>query len=201
MEPGNRARGRPRKFGMDAAREAAMMTFWRNGYRATTLDDLVAATGASRASLYKDFGDKQTIFADALDLYATRFDARVEAALASGASAKELIETVLTASAKRLTGGDAPPGCLRCNSTLEMAGHDPEMDVLLQSANARFEAAMSKLTHRAAEEKLFPAKRAAPIAKFLTAVVGGLVVMARSGADLEALQTVVESTVNSLEAA
>lgn len=201
MEPTTRARGRPRKFNVDAAREAAMMTFWRKGYGATTLDDLVAATGASRASLYKDFGDKQAIFAQALDLYATRFDERVETALASGAPAKELIKTVLTASVKRLTGGEAPPGCLRCNSTLEMAGRDPELDLLLQAANARFEAAMARLTHRAVEEGFLPVARSAPVAKFLTAIVGGLVVMARGGAAKEALMIVVDSTMNSFSAA
>ncbi|MEO0363196.1 MAG: helix-turn-helix domain-containing protein, partial [Pseudomonadota bacterium] len=54
-----RARGRPRGFDPEAALDAALETFWRKGFRNTSMDDLVAAMGASRASVYELFGDKR----------------------------------------------------------------------------------------------------------------------------------------------
>jgi len=36
--------------------------FWRNGYDGTSLDDLVAATGMNRPSLYAAFGDKRDLY-------------------------------------------------------------------------------------------------------------------------------------------
>ena len=68
------ARGRPRLFEPDEALVAAMLTFWRQGYVHTSLDDLVRETGASRGSLYKTFGDKRAMFIQALDLYSRGFE-------------------------------------------------------------------------------------------------------------------------------
>lgn len=46
---------------------AAAELFRRNGYEATSVDDLVAATGVHRASLYHVFGSKYGLFRRALD--------------------------------------------------------------------------------------------------------------------------------------
>ena len=62
---------RPRKFVEDQVIEAARDQFWARGYAGTSLDDLVAATGLGRGSLYGAFGDKHVIFMRALDEYST----------------------------------------------------------------------------------------------------------------------------------
>ncbi len=36
-----------------------MTVFWRKGYEATSIDDLVQATGINRASMYGTFGSKE----------------------------------------------------------------------------------------------------------------------------------------------
>ena len=101
------ARGRPRGYDEEQALEAAMLTFWEKGYRATSMDDLVARTGASRASLYKTFGDKRALFLKSLDLYATRFETRAEAVMAAEGDTRRVLETLLRASAERLSGSEA----------------------------------------------------------------------------------------------
>jgi TetR/AcrR family transcriptional repressor of nem operon len=53
--------GRPREFDFNDTLERAMQTFWAKGYEATSLDDLCAATGLGRSSLYAAFGDKQSL--------------------------------------------------------------------------------------------------------------------------------------------
>ena len=47
----------------------AMAAFWTRGYEATSIDDLVEATGTNRGSLYGTFGDKRRLFLMALDRY------------------------------------------------------------------------------------------------------------------------------------
>ncbi len=77
-----RPRGRPRKYDPDTALEAALRLFWRNGYTATSLDDLAAAMRMNRPSLYAAFGDKEALYLKALERFAARAEARYAAALA-----------------------------------------------------------------------------------------------------------------------
>ena len=46
-----------------------MRAFWKEGWRDTTPQRLVEATGLSRSSLYATFGSKKGLFLAALDLY------------------------------------------------------------------------------------------------------------------------------------
>ena len=61
---------RPKAFDVDQALERAMELFWRQGYLATSLPDLVEHMGIGRQSLYDTFGDKRQLFLQALDRYA-----------------------------------------------------------------------------------------------------------------------------------
>lgn len=63
---------RPREFDECQALDAAMLVFWRRGFAGTSIADLVEATGVQRQSLYNTFGDKQALFARALDRYRER---------------------------------------------------------------------------------------------------------------------------------
>src|SRR5690242_14056318 len=46
---------RPREFEPDQVLDSAMRQFWERGYRATSVDDLVRATGVKPGSLYSAF--------------------------------------------------------------------------------------------------------------------------------------------------
>ena len=184
-------RGRPRGFDETEALEKAMLTFWRGGYNRTSLDDLVDATGASRASLYSVFGDKRALFEKSLALYGERFSDRVDVAVDAAMSGQDRVEMVLNASADRLVSSDAPPGCLRCNSTLELGGADPAMDAVLQRANDAFVATMARLVGRAVEQGEVPPDRARALTLLLTAIVNGMVTLARSGASRADLADVI----------
>ena len=61
--------GRPRQFDEDLALDSAMQAFWAKGYEATSLADLMAATGLHKGSLYQAFGDKHSLFIRALNRY------------------------------------------------------------------------------------------------------------------------------------
>ena len=61
--------GRPRTYTRDAVVEKAMGVFWHNGYRSTSVSDLVRETGLNTASMYKEFGDKDGLFLEALEYY------------------------------------------------------------------------------------------------------------------------------------
>ena len=64
-----RQRGRPREFNADQALDAAMYVFWEKGFEAASLDDLTKAMGITRPSMYAAFGNKESLFRQALDRY------------------------------------------------------------------------------------------------------------------------------------
>src|ERR1700709_1443084 len=57
-----RRRGRPRAYQPEVALGKALDLFRRDGFAATSLDDLSAATGMNRPSLYGAFGDKRALY-------------------------------------------------------------------------------------------------------------------------------------------
>jgi AcrR family transcriptional regulator len=55
-------RGRPPAYVPEVALARATDAFWSAGYAATSLDELAAATGMNRPSLYGAFGDKHDLY-------------------------------------------------------------------------------------------------------------------------------------------
>ena len=66
-----KSRGRPKVFDREAALDKAMTLFWQHGYEATSLADLVEATGAKAPTLYAEFTNKEGLFRAVLDRYIT----------------------------------------------------------------------------------------------------------------------------------
>ena len=67
-------RGRPRAYQPEVALGKALDLFRKDGFAATSLDDLSAATGMNRPSLYGAFGDKRELYIKSYARY--RADAR-----------------------------------------------------------------------------------------------------------------------------
>lgn len=65
-------RGRPRQFDEAAVIAAMLELFWRKGFAATSLDDIAAATGLNRPSLYRAFGNKVDMYVMCLGQFADR---------------------------------------------------------------------------------------------------------------------------------
>src|SRR5258706_13378598 len=65
----DKPRGRPRSFDRDEALERAMQVFWKQGYEATSIQDLTRAMGINPPSLYAAFGDKERLFMEAVGRY------------------------------------------------------------------------------------------------------------------------------------
>ncbi|MEU6412379.1 TetR/AcrR family transcriptional regulator [Microbispora sp. NPDC046933] len=105
-------RGRPRSFDRDAALDKAIRLFWRRGYEATSVRDLTKELGIGAPSLYKAFGDKRQLFAEALRVYDEEYGGFIEAALAEERTAKQAAARVFAEAPARYTRRGLPAGCL-----------------------------------------------------------------------------------------
>lgn len=130
---------RPREFDEGAVLDAAVACFWKQGYEATSVRDLVARTGITAASLYNAFGDKRSLYGRALDHY-------VEASVADRIRRCEAlppcraIEVFLEEIVKRSLGDRDRKGCLLVNAALDVAPHDPEFRRIVATVLVRIEA-------------------------------------------------------------
>ena len=66
---------RTRSFDEDEVLDRAMALFWRKGFEATSIEELVSVSGINRASMYAVFGDKRRLFLAVLDHYLARVNA------------------------------------------------------------------------------------------------------------------------------
>lgn len=64
-----RGRGRPREFDTTVALDRAVEVFWKKGYEGADLTALTDAMGINRPSLYVAYGDKRSLFFEAVERY------------------------------------------------------------------------------------------------------------------------------------
>ena len=60
---------RQKEFHRGEVLHKAMEVFWTRGYEAASIQDLVKHMGINRQSMYDTFGDKHSLFLEALDHY------------------------------------------------------------------------------------------------------------------------------------
>ena len=116
---------RPREFEEGPVLEAVRERFWDNGYMATTMGDLSAATGLGKGSLYAAFGDKRSLFGRVLDAYCADAIAEAHKTLdgPDAAALGNLRAYVMEYAAKSSTG-KYRRGCLLQKSASELASID-----------------------------------------------------------------------------
>ena len=179
---------RPRAFDAGRALDAALATFWAQGYHATSLPDLLAAMAIGRSSFYHAFAGKRELLLAALE----RYDARVLGAIARRferpGGGRQAIADMLDGLVNAAAGGDRR-GCFAGNCAVELAPHDGEvagrvragLDHLAQGFAAAVRGAQAR-------GEIEPTRDADALAAFLVCVAEGLQVLAKSGADRATLQ-------------
>jgi TetR/AcrR family transcriptional regulator, copper-responsive repressor len=143
-EPAPKRRGRPRAFEAETALTQAMDVFWQDGFAATSLDDLSAATGLNRPSLYGAFGDKRALYLQAYRQYRKRVNEDFAPLLQARAPLRVKLKRILLAALELyLSGEEGPRGCFTVLSASSDAVADPEVRALvaeaIQSTDRAFE--------------------------------------------------------------
>lgn len=143
-------RGRPRAYDPEIALQRVIETFWKTGYSGTSLDDLSAATGMNRPSLYAGFGDKRALYLKSLERYWERGFQGMREALAYDRPLPEgLMRVYQGALSIYFSGGGRPRGCFAIGTATTEAVEDPiiraalarGLRVLDECFEARFRAA------------------------------------------------------------
>ncbi|PVP84986.1 TetR family transcriptional regulator [Salmonella enterica subsp. enterica serovar Javiana] len=191
-----KSRGRPKVFDREAALDKAMTLFWQHGYEATSLADLVEATGAKAPTLYAEFTNKEGLFRAVLDRYITRFASKHEAQLfCEEKSVESALEDYFTEIAACFTSTDTPAGCLIINTSATLAASSRDIARTVKSRHAMQEQTLIQFLRQRQERGEIPAHcNPQALAEYINCILQGMSISAREGATFEQLMQITRTT-------
>ncbi|WP_114195409.1 TetR/AcrR family transcriptional regulator [Edaphovirga cremea] len=189
-----KSRGRPKQFDREAALSKALNLFWRHGYEATSLADLVEATGAKAPTLYAEFGNKEGIFRASVEHYLSAFAEHSFVALRqTDLSVAQAIEQYLRSSADLFTDCSTPSGCFMVCTSSALSSSSEDIANMLRSRHHLQESTLRDyFEQRKQQGEMEAFTNSALLAKYLVCTVQGMSVQARDGATRQDLQLLVD---------
>jgi AcrR family transcriptional regulator len=169
------------------------------GYAGTSLDDVAAATGLGRGSIYAAFGDKHELFMRSLEEFCQRNEAHIAAVLdGPDETAASRLHEFLLASAQVGEGGTAPK-CMATKFAVELDEQDPKAQERVAQSFSVFRRRLRDCVLAAQRHgDVDPSADADVLAGLLWTVTRGLQVMASAGQTAEELEPVAEAAFRSL---
>jgi TetR/AcrR family transcriptional regulator, copper-responsive repressor len=193
-------RGRPRAYQPDVALGKALDLFRRGGFAATSLDDLSAATGMNRPSLYGAFGDKRELYIKSYQRY--RDEARAAAAeifRSEGPARRQLERIYAIALDIYLSGENGPRGCFTVMTAGSEAVNDPEIRAMVQDALSELDNAFAFCFRRAKQTGELPdSADPAVLAQLASATIHSVAIRARAHAPRNELEAIVNGAIDVL---
>ncbi len=191
-------RGRPRGYDPDLALARAMAAFWQAGYSATSLDDLSAATGMNRPSLYAAFGDKPTLYRTLLDRYRRIARDGMERSLAPDLPLREALRRVYRAALAMYLPREGPArGCFLIGTALTEAPLNRQVRAALAAGLAEIERAFESRIRLARDRGEIPSgKDPAALATMASAALYSLAIHSRTGASRAALDAITRAALD-----
>jgi AcrR family transcriptional regulator len=192
-------RGRPRAYDPQQALQRATDCFWQSGYAGTSLDDISAATGMNRPSLYGAFGDKHTLYLKALEGYWQLGLEAMHKALAD--RDRHLEQALMRAYNGQLSiyfsGNGRPRGCFAVGTATTEAVEDPAIRSALvaglRALDTKFEARL-RMAQDSGELKA-DADPAA-LAMVASATLHSIAIRARAGVSRAELREIARKAVS-----
>lgn len=114
------------KFNKRDIIDKAIKLFWQNGFSASSMQQVVKATGLQPGSIYHAFGNKEGLFREALESYADKSITHISTTLENAPSIGEGICTFLEEKIKDSTQ-DNYSSCFLVKTRLELAAEGGEL--------------------------------------------------------------------------
>jgi AcrR family transcriptional regulator len=186
--------GRPRAFDRDTALDRALDVFWRQGYEGTSVAELTKAMGINPPSLYAAFGNKESLFGQALERYYERGMVHMREAMALP-TARAAVEKLLRDGVERLTDCKTPNGCMLVSGALSCSEAADDIRGDLAQRRADIEVILRERFHQARTDgDLSDDADPAALARYIATVTQGMSVQAAGGATRKDLMQVVDMT-------
>jgi AcrR family transcriptional regulator len=187
-----RSRGRPRGFITEEVLERVRTVFMAKGFTAASLDELAAAAGLNRPSLYAAFGDKEQLYIATLRFYGARSIAGLDAILGGSGTITQRLAKVYSAAIDLYTAPPHRPGCMIVGTA---AVESPSYPRIAAAASELLAAIEKRLERAFAASDLAAKPTPAARARMAGAIMYAIAIRARLGAKASDLKAFANSMV------
>jgi AcrR family transcriptional regulator len=190
-------RGRPRAYEPDVALGKALDLFRKDGFAATSLDDLSAATGMNRPSLYGAFGDKRELFIKSYQRYRDDARAAMIDIFRGELPIRERLARVYAIALGIYLSGESPRGCFTVMTAASEAVFDPEIRSMVLEGFVELDKAFAACFRQAREKGELP-ESADPIvlSQLASATIHTIAIRARAGVPRKELEAIVKGAID-----
>lgn len=191
-------RGRPRAYEPDVALGKALDLFRRDGFAATSLDDLSAATGMNRPSLYGAFGDKRELYIKSYQRYRDDARAAMVDIFRSDAPLRERLARIYRIALDiYLSGESGPRGCFTVMTAASEAVSDPDIRTMVLEGFAELDKAFGICFRHAKERgELAAGADPAALAHLASATIHTIAIRARARVPRKELEAIVQGAID-----
>ena len=191
-------RGRPRAYEPDVALARALDVFWKDGFAATSLDDLSAATGMNRPSLYGAFGDKRELYKKTYQSYRDRARQRMGDVFSIDMPLRPMLLRIYAIALDMyLSGKDGPRGCFTVMTATSEAVFDPDIRAMVVSGLVEMDRFFARLFKRAQERgELSASADPQVLAQLASATIHTIAIRARAQLPRKELEAIVNGAVD-----
>jgi TetR/AcrR family transcriptional repressor of nem operon len=182
-DEGSKPRGRPRRFDRDEVLDQVVQLFWTQGFEATGMAEISAATGLNKSSLYNTFGSKEALLEAALERYLDLRLGMISEVLTDGTVGLDDLATMFALQWEEICGDFAGRGCLAVNTATELGLRAESVRVLSERFRSGLFSALSDVLGRAADLGEIDRVMVDSYAEMIMAFTIALAVVVRSGAE------------------
>lgn len=187
-----RPRGRPREFITSEVLDRVRDVFLAKGFAAASLDELCAAAGLSRPSLYAAFGDKEQLYIGMLRHIGQKSVEAMDAVLSGPEPIEQRLGRLYKGAIDIYTKPPNRPGCIIVGTATVEATSHPAIGATANEILASFEKAFER---GFIKSDLKPAPTPAERASMSGAILYATGVRARLGVPATELRTFVKSMI------
>ena len=191
-------RGRPRAYQPEIALGKALDLFRKDGFAATSLDDLSAATGMNRPSLYGAFGDKRELYIKSYQRYRDDARAAMLDIFRDDAPLRDRLQRIYAIALDIYLSGElGPRGCFTVMTAASEAVADPEIRGMVLEGFVELDKAFAACFRRAKEQGELPdSADATVLAHLASAAVHTIAIRARARVPRKELEAIVRGAID-----
>ena len=193
-------RGRPRAYEPDIALGKALDLFRKDGFAATSLDDLSAATGMNRPSLYGAFGDKRELYIKTYQRYREDARAAMIDIFRDELPIRQRLERIYAVALEiYLSGESGPRGCFTVMTAASEAVSDPQIRAMALEGFVELDKAFAACFRLAKEKGELPETAdPAVLAQLASATIHTIAIRSRVQVPRKELEAIVTGAIDVL---